>query len=240
MDSADTYELKKRVEQSRGTWQCWWLSMLEVARESGKLKHTFNEGVLHTYFKDRTPPVQGELPKDIKEKNAKLKKDGSKDALKENLEVYGPIWQRMVMYFLWDVTKGTWYSSGQTINTQFRPDALKNMLKLLGVEGITIPSKGAKMTATEVSKTLGGLPAETYVLLDKVNKEGKQAHAMFGVIKKRMLQNPKKEVTQVDVYNQASGNSFTCKIAKDQSNLDYLATPKGFKINWLLPLTIAA
>jgi hypothetical protein len=88
-------ELDRRVYQKDGTLQCWWLTLLEIARDSGKLNSTFQEGIpLHTYYTaNPRPPIpnKGGVPK------------GAPQNVKNNalLEVHGPKWQRMIMLILW-------------------------------------------------------------------------------------------------------------------------------------------
>jgi len=236
MASSKNYELDKQVIQKDGTWQCWWLSLLEAARDSEKLDHTFNDanGTLNKYWQGKAIPAEGELPPDIKAKNDTLKnqKPPSKIVLKESKEVYGPVWQRMIMYFLWDIGGWTgWYPASTTMSTSLRPAALAKMLVSLGVTGIGIPEKGAKMTPVEVLKTVGGLEPGTWVLMDK------PGHAMSGRVVP--VAAPKKGAcpNQIIGYNQATEANLTCQVTTDKNGLSHLiVTGTTTEINWLLPL----
>ena len=91
MAMQNSSQLDQPAFQKVGTWHCWWLSLLEVAQATNKLNPILKEegGKLHAYYRTGNRPIaaKGDLPEDI-------------SLQKPELEVYGPEWQRMIMFFL--------------------------------------------------------------------------------------------------------------------------------------------
>lgn len=213
------YELDQRAVQKPGTMQCWWLSLLEIARDTKKLDTTFGnkESKLYAYFtaSGRPIPEQGDLPAGAKPKNPEL-------------EVYGPMWQRMIMYFLWDKNnKCPWYVCSVTVPTSKRVEELTKLLGYLDVAGITFGSP-RNLIPSNVSQVVNGLSNSQRVLLDK------PSHAMSGIAEVG-LEVPK---TKIKVFNQETKITFQCWVQTDPKDktLKLLSGSLKTQINWILPV----
>ncbi|CAG9970431.1 unnamed protein product [Clonostachys byssicola] len=207
MESATLYELDKPVQQMRGTWQCWWLALLEVARVSGKLEPSFKEqGTLGKFYEKRRAeisakgadgkgvPNEGELPEGLVEKHSDLKaflqinpKTGPVlDSAKTKFFVYGPEWQRMVMFFLLETSdKAPWNMPAGTVNTSDRAKVLTLLLQRLGVKGISF-GKEHNVTGFELGNRVDDLDHNQYLILDKANsdKSIRTGHCMAGIVER--------------------------------------------------------
>ncbi|CAH0057909.1 unnamed protein product [Clonostachys solani] len=207
MESTTLYELDKPVQQMRGTWQCWWLALLEVARVSGKLEPIFKEqGMLGKFYDKRRAeisakrtggkevPDEGELPEGLIEKHSDLKsflqiktKTGPVlNSEKTKFFVYGPEWQRMVMFFLLETSdKAPWNMPAGTVNTSDRAKVLALLLQRLGVKGISF-GKEHNVTGFELSNRVDDLDHHQYWILDKANsdKSIRTGHCMAGIVER--------------------------------------------------------
>ncbi|KAK6344112.1 hypothetical protein TWF696_007759 [Orbilia brochopaga] len=237
------FQLDDPVEQASGTYQCWWLSLLEIARASDKLDYTFlhEEGTLRKYFTDKKIPDKGELPPDHKAPKAKPKKedDKSKKEKPGDREVYGPEWQRMIMYFL---KTTTWrHNADDTVMTSSRPAELKELLKVLGVTGIDVTTiTPINLVSGQVATKITDFQLGQRLLVDRKGTNN-ESHCMSGIVESDP-QGPAFKL--IKVYNQSTGNTFPCRVIQDKKDKndkvppDYLVTPKGRKLNWILPVGI--
>lgn len=218
------YELDRPAIQKANTMQCWWLSMLEIARATGKLKPIFEKGgVLYN-----TPvPAEGGMPAKtiykVEEKNRKL-------------EVYGPEWQRMIMSFL---LACRWHLKSDTVNSSDRAEALTNMLGFLDVKGITL-GEPLSLTQFNVSDRVNQLSDGQRVIVDKIG------HAMSGIVEFVQPEDPsKKGYNRIRVFNQQRNQTgeqvtFMCWVKKDKTDgkNKLLSTTGTWELNWILPVTI--
>lgn len=102
------YQLTEKTIQKPDTYQCWWLSFLEILRASERINPLYEEGgILHL----EVPHEDGDL-------------------------IYGTNWQKVVMHYLrnhnWN------YGPRDTVNTSDRKSRLIDLLGILGIQGVTI------------------------------------------------------------------------------------------------------
>jgi hypothetical protein len=254
-------ELSEHAFQRNLTRQCWWLSLLELARASGSLHATFSPGgKLFEYFEKRRRgeggggpvgdpiPAIGELPPSCPGNDPRLEeyvncknwspsqetidrhkasqpapvsstlvgakptatkatvKMSESKIIKEVIEnqkiirrsrlVYGPDWQRMIMFYLLDQhAKSQWNWPHETINTN---DRVEEHVKLLGILGVTGISFGQQLPLATpgLGALIDQLPDHQRVLVDIPN------HAMSGVVA-RYVKQPKPEKTKSKVKNKS-------------------------------------
>ena len=222
--SSQLYQLDQPALQKAGTWQCWWLSLLEVARATDKLNSIFKEegGKLYAYYKTggRSVPVEGCLPEDFVLEKPKL-------------EVYGPEWQRMIMFFLWDKSNECpWHIHTDTLPTSQRKAELEKLLSYLGVTGITFGTP-RNLIEINVSGVVNGLSNNQRVLVDKTN------HAMSGIIIQPEGSN-QEAYNKIKVFNQQTQQTFMCWVREHPKDkkLTLLSESGNTQLNWILPLTI--
>ena len=241
------YELDKRAVQRDRTKQCWWLSLLEAARASGKLEIIFKEGGrLHAYYGGKEIPAEGELPEVNQRKAGKVDHP--------ELEVYGPKWQRMIMFFLWDKNYAPrWrYGYNITVQTSDRKKELEILLDGLGVNGLVVNGLVVTVIALQAptligernaSKIFKGLLDNQRVLVDK------REHSMCGIVK---LADSSKSYKRIEVYNPAKSQTQKAidyilkEVGEDEKRklvgevhvkVNGKLTTQKFELNWILPLT---
>lgn len=238
-----SYELDQPARQKANNYQCWWLSLLEVARANGKLDSTFKVegGKLYTYYVtgDRPVPAEGQLPAGVTEADPKFKpliKDKSDWKKLTKLLVYGPQWQRMIMFFLWDKNnKCPWHLPNDTVQTSERAKELGTLLGYLGVTGITFGTPRA-LVESSVLERVNELQHGQRVLVDKT------LHSMSGVVEHVQPPEPNTQpYNKIYVFNQATQKTFVCWVRKDTKDqkLKLISESGATVINWFLPLTIA-
>ncbi|KFZ24596.1 hypothetical protein V502_00926 [Pseudogymnoascus sp. VKM F-4520 (FW-2644)] len=224
-------ELDTPVCQKSGTYQCWWLSLLEVARATDMLSSTFKEGgKLNLYYATgyRAIPAEGTLPEGV----ILVGKTDEEKLREKRLEVYGPKWQRMIMFFLLDKSNGfVWYRNNATFPTSGRKTELEKLLANLGVTGITF-CKPLIPYSAGVSGMVNGLLDGVRVLVDK------KSHAMSGIVVK-----PEKPEAgkKIKVFNHSTGITDMCWVqpaGKDDASLKLRSKLGDTVLNWILPLTI--
>jgi hypothetical protein len=239
-----SYELVQPARQKANNNQCWWLSLLEVARASGKLDSTFKAegGRLYTYYVTgrKSVPEEGQLPAGVTAADPKFKlliEGGSDWGDFTKLLVYGPQWQRMIMFFLLDKdNKCPWHLPNDTVQTSDRAKELGTLLGYLGVTGIAF---GMPRTLVEssVRERVNELQPGQRVLVDKTS------HSMSGIVE--YVQQPPEPNTppyiKIRVFNQATQKEFVCRVRKDTADQKFKLICESGKtvINWFLPLTIA-
>ena len=172
------FELDKPAIQESGTFQCWWLSILEVIRLNGFMPKVLD------YIISRSQNIVDSI---------------------SGLEAYGPRWQRVVMNYL---SNNHWHRydkprPGLRVGpTRYGPE-FDRLRTLLGLDGIMLDDKfqdlypatskttfdGAKKVSTESHEQM------TYVV-------DKKAHAMVGMI----MTLPEQESAKFLIYNQAKGS----------------------------------
>lgn len=242
LSSSEPYELSIPAVQKPGTKQCTWLALLEVLRSSGRLDETFTVkgGKLHTYYdaKGRRIPDEGELPSNPIPPNPTAKTD-------RNLLVYGPMWQRMIMYFLLDGdNKFCWYMPTVTIATPKRPEELVSLMDNLGVAGVTF-GKPFAMVPIFLSKTVKDLPVGKRLLVDKKGPDG-SGHSMAGVVESVEPMEPKgRAYKRIRVYNQSTGDTLTYCVEKVGDKMTLISEPrKGsttrYIIDWFMTVNFDA
>ena len=221
------YQLDQPAFQKAGTWQCWWLSLLEVARATDKLNSTFEEGgKLYAYYKTggKSIPAEGNLPEDV-------------NLEKPELEVYGPEWQRMIMFFLWDKSNECpWNKThNTTCLTSQRKAELEKLLNYLGVTGITFGTPRSPIEANVSAVVNDGLANNQRVLVDKKN------HAMSGIVESiRPEDSNQKAYNKIKVFNQQTQETFMCWVREhpEDKKLMLLSESGKTQLNWILPLIL--
>lgn len=205
-----------------GNYQCWWLSFLEVARASEKLHDIFQStGRLGAYYAQHAIPAEGVVPegflrtRPMCEAIMRVGTDQANadwTALKNNL-VYGPEWQRMIMFYLLDPANGcNWKMPSDEVNTSYRPSELHVLRDYLGIAGIEVET--GKSLSFEVEKKVSGLKNLQWLIVDKPK------HAMAAQVQQLSpATGTKLVVNRVNVYNQASGAEFACELTKDKTKL---------------------
>ena len=224
--SHQLYQLDQPALQKAGTWQCWWLSLLEVARATKKLNSTFKEegGKLYAYYRtgNKRIPAEGNLPGDV-------------SLQKPELEVYGPEWQRMIMFFLWDKSNNCpWHIHTDTLPTSRRKDELEKLLNYLGVTGITFGTP-RNLIESNVSAVVNGLSNNQPVLVDKTN------HAMSGIVELIQPEDSnQKAYNKIKIFNQQMQKTFMCWVREHPKDkkLMLLSESGNTQLNWILPLII--
>ncbi len=206
------YWLKNPARQKAGTKQCWWLSCLDCLRSQGKLGDAFETGL----FKDAEVPES----------------DGTL--------VYGPRWQRVIMKHLNNQPKhDPWHDPTTTCPASDRPEQLERLVRILGIEGVTIRPPMA-LTPAETQNHIRKLKNNQSVQVDKHN------HAMSGVVRKiRWRVKGGKTITRtvIKVYNQATKNTFTVKVEGDGAETRLTGKEEGkgkTEINYIIPFHIEA
>lgn len=243
------FELDDRAFQKLGNYQCWWLSLLEVARDAKKLDPIFAKGgKLYNYYVaggKATPwvPDEGQVPTNLSDKDPKftsLKTDKkfNWESFKKVL-VYGPQWQRMIMYYLWDKdNKCPWHLPDDTVNSSARAEELATLLRYLGLTGITFgtPRTLIESTVRDVVKSLK--PGQRLI----VDKTG---HAMSGEV---MLveETKRKTYNKIEVFNQAKKEQtmpddiFPCWVRESTKDgkTKLLSKTGNTVITWFLPVVV--
>lgn len=236
------YELDHRAIQKMGTNQCWWLSMLEVARASHKLDPIFSsqDSRLHKYYTEKGgwTPNEGELPSGMNDQQPLLrrlvkrsKNDRGKypwDKLRKLL-VYGPEWQRMIMYFLLD-NGAPYFLPNETCPTRDRSARLGLLIDSLGIRGITFPTS-YNLTGLNVRGIVNGLLDGQWLIVDKTG------HAMSGCVEQMQLPFPHNIIR---VYNQARQESSVYSVIVDPKSKTPKLMEEGSETesNWIMPVNI--
>ncbi|KAL4724789.1 hypothetical protein ACLX1H_008235 [Fusarium chlamydosporum] len=125
--------------------------------------------------------------------------------------VYGPQWQRMIMFYLLEKGEdGAWNKALTACLFSQRQAALTNLLKILRVEGISVDT--AITLTADVSATINELHHDQYCLVDRVNpprlgedgvtNDRQGGHCMPALVKHIKSKEPKHSV-KVEVFNQS-------------------------------------
>jgi len=210
--------------------------LLEAVRISGKLNPLFLEGgMLHRYFVELNPalpqkwPRENELPSKVTKDTTSIRqwlkaKNIAWDVGKTRL-VYGPQWQRMIMFYL--LTK-SWVLPNDAHSGGSRPERLQRLLQLLQVQGIDF-GKEWNAYGFNVETSLNNLKNNQLLIVDK------GGHAMFGVVKT-------KQRKMICVYNQQRPEDNTEKSTdfwpRGVGKSSALKNKDGTVLNYYLPVNI--
>ena len=152
---------------------------------------------------------------------------------KKGKSVYGPKWQRTVMAHLKSQTGvDAWYKPEDTIPVRDRPAQLSRLLKILGVENVEL-KEPMVLTPINIDDKFKELKVGQSVQVDKAN------HAMSGIVETEEYVSKGKTKTRkiITVYNQASGNEFTCRL-RGKGMTRNLSSAGGTEINFIIPIEI--
>ncbi|KAF5022673.1 hypothetical protein F66182_5221 [Fusarium sp. NRRL 66182] len=251
MDGGD--QLGEHVVQVDETWQCWWLALLEVARISGKLKPLF-ETKGNDFYDYRHPPASSE-PRAIPEAGEvpanvvyilngepipedQVPKPLSKEAPLGRW-VYGPVWQRKIMYYLLDRDNNrAWSKPDAIVVIPGRSFALTNLLTYLGITGITFGTPWSN-NGLKLKEALNELPQGQNVLADKTNTGGRTGHSMSGIVGSQDASGSPGD--SICTYNQSwSKQDFVTFDLKEDSGKYILVSESGDKLSWFMPVMIAS
>ncbi|MET0406237.1 MAG: hypothetical protein ABW123_27715 [Cystobacter sp.] len=146
------YKLEVPTRQKAQTFQGWWLSLLEVLRQSHKLDMLLSTrtGAVYAWLQRNGVPAEHER------------------------EVYGEEWQRILMSYL--RASGNWnHGPMGTILTSGRVPELTRMLAVLGVSGVAF-GEPRNLIPWNAEKVMGALPLGSWVMVDRMG------HATAGMV----------------------------------------------------------
>ncbi|KAF5724695.1 hypothetical protein FMUND_581 [Fusarium mundagurra] len=248
MDAND--QLDQHVVQVDGTWQCWWLSLLEIARITGKLNPLFETPGSHFYTYWNPPegpreiPEVGQVPTNIvyMDQGAPIPADKVPNPLpKPERWVYGPVWQRKIMYYLLDRDNNRpWSKPSASSIKGVRITALTTLLGHLGLSGITFGTPSSS-NALKVKDELNALSRGQNVLTDRSNEGGGSGHSMSGIVGSQDESGSPGD--SIRVYNQSMSKqdfvTFDLQQDSQVSKKYTLVNTSGETLTWFMAVNIA-
>jgi len=130
------FELGTPARQLLGTSQGWWLSFLELARRSGKLRAIF--GPTGKFGGSRIPPRKGQT-------------------------IYGPAWQRVIMAFLGESARWR-HVPASIVPTSARKTELSRLAGLIGIDAAF--GAEINVVPSSIHRRVAALPAGQMLVLD--------------------------------------------------------------------------
>ncbi|KAF5646144.1 hypothetical protein F52700_1834 [Fusarium sp. NRRL 52700] len=243
-------QLDQHVLQVNGTWQCWWLSLLEVARITGQLNPLFETPGSHfyTYWNPpegpRETPDVGKVPTRVVylKEGVPIPEDKVPNPLpKPERLVYGPVWQRKIMYYLLDRNNDRpWYNPSSTSMKGIR---IRELTKLLGYLGITSITFGEPSSSNgfKVKDELNALTRGQNVLTDKSVEGTRSGHAMSGIVGSQDESGSPGDSIRVFNQSESKRDFVTFDLQQDsQEPKKYsLVSSAGETLNWFMVVNVA-
>ncbi|KAF5252611.1 hypothetical protein FANTH_2506 [Fusarium anthophilum] len=243
-------QLDQHVVQVDGTWQCWWLSLLEIARLTGKLKPLFETPGSHfynywnTHEGARAIPGVGQLPTSIVyiDKGEPIPEDRVPNPFpKPERWVYGPVWQKKIMYYLLDRDNDRpWSQPNASSIKSVRTTALTQLLGYLGITGITFGTPSSS-NAFKLKGELNVLSRGQNVLTDRSNEGAGSGHSMSGTVGSQDASGSPGD--SIRVYNQSMSKqefvTFDLEQDSKESKKYALVSSSGETLTWFMAVNIA-
>lgn len=243
-------QLDQHVVQVDGTWQCWWLSLLDIARITGKLDPFFETQGSHFYTYWNPPtgpraiPEVGQVPTNIVyiDKGEPIPENQVPNPLpKPERWVYGPVWQRKIMYYLLDRDNDRpWSRPNASSIKGVRITALMTLLGYLGITGITFGTPSSS-NALELKGELNILSRGQNVLTDRSNEGAGSGHSMSGIVGSQDASGSPGD--SIRVYNQSASKqdfvTFDLKQDSTEPKKYTLVNSSEEALTWFMAVNVA-
>ncbi|KAF4949369.1 hypothetical protein FGADI_8937 [Fusarium gaditjirri] len=237
-------QLDQHVIQADGTWQCWWLSLLEIARITGKLNPLFDTpgGHFYDYWNPptgpRAVPGEGEVPTSIVYKGEPNPVD---QVPNPERWVYGPVWQRKIMYYLLDRdNERPWSKPSASSIKAVRITALNTLLGYLGLTGITFGTPWSS-NSFKLKDEFNALLRGQNVLTDRSNAASGSGHSMSGIVGPQDGSGSPGE--SIHVYNQSRSRQefvdFNLQQDSNEPKKYTLVNKSGETLSWFVAVNTA-